>query len=444
MPDKKPKSIVLIDGEHYPPVNARAIDALKERGEDPVLALLIGGREKLGQVPAEVGIPLELADNPEMDLPAAIQRTGVQRVIDLSDDPVVGYEERCRLASIALWKGAVYVGADFTFTPPPRDLKPPAPSVAVIGSGKRSGKTAITGAAARAYKQAELNPVVVAMGRGGPPEPETLDGETLDPRMLLELVEEGKHAASDHVETAFTSRVPTVGAWRAGGGLAGAPGFSNYDQALARAAEMDPGLLVLDGSGAAIPPAAFDACIFVIEATLDPAFLCGYFGLYRLLHADLVVLTMVEDSLDRDHLSAIERCIRTGRQETKIIQTVLRPYPLGDISRKRVWFATTARKDAADKLREHLEKGYQAEIVGISHSLADREKLRAEIESARDAEVIAVELKAASVDVVARFGKEKGLQVVYIDNHPVPKDPADDLNAALLEVAAQAKKRFSR
>jgi cyclic 2,3-diphosphoglycerate synthetase len=90
-----------------------------------------------------------------------------------------------------------------------------------------------------------------------------------------------------------------------------------------------------------------------------------------------------------------------------------------------------------------LEKGYQAEIVGMSHSLADQEQLRTEVQAARHAEVIAVEIKAASVDVVARFGQEKGIEVVYIDNHPVPTESNDDLDAAFLDVATMAKKRFS-
>lgn len=435
------KSIVLIDGEHYPPVNARAIAALVERGDNPVLALLIGGGEKLGQTPLEVGIPVEIAIDPERYLAAAIERTGATRVIDLSDDPVLGYVERCRMASIALWKGAEYAGADFIFSPPPRDIRPPAPSAAVIGTGKRTGKTAITGAAARAFKDAGLNPVVVAMGRGGPPEPEVIDGENLTPQFLLKWSEDGRHAAGDYIESAITAQVPAVGAWRAGGGIAGAPGFSNYERALEKAAGLDPGVLLLDGSGAAIPPARFDAAILAVNAQIDPGALCGYFGLYRLLLADLVVLTMVEQTVDREQLAALDRCIR-GRplDEPKVIHTVFRPHPLGDISRKKVWFATTARRDAGEILKRHLEEGYGARVMGISHSLADRDGLRADLQSAKGADVLAVEIKAAAVDVVTRFGLENSLEVVYVDNRPEVAGDGD-LNKLLLEVAYKAEER---
>src|SRR5437016_7385474 len=118
-----PPSVVLVDGEHYPPVTARAIAALRAEGERPVAALLVGGGEKLGQVPLEVGVPITPAGDPESALAVLVdllQATGARRVLDLSDEPVLGYRQRCRMASVAMWSGASYVGADFSFTPPDR------------------------------------------------------------------------------------------------------------------------------------------------------------------------------------------------------------------------------------------------------------------------------------------------------------------------------------
>ncbi|MGH2812867.1 MAG: 2,3-diphosphoglycerate synthetase, partial [Actinomycetota bacterium] len=325
-------SVVLIDGEHYPPVVARAIAKLKERDENPVLALLVGGGEKLDGEPS-VGIPLQVAEDPERDLAEAIERTGAKRVIDISDEPVLGYLARFRLASVALWKGASYIGADFELNPPSRELAPSVPSVAVIGTGKRTGKTAVGGATARAFRDAGLNPVVVAMGRGGPPEPELIEADALlAPETLLEWSEAGRHAASDYIEDALVAGVPTVGAWRAGGGLAGEPSFTNYETAVRRAEEMEPGTLILEGSGAAIPPTRFDAAILVADAAIDPAFLCGYLGLYRVLLADLVVLTMVEEPVDQRRLAEVEDCLRSSLNKPKVLRTVFRPHPLGEVS----------------------------------------------------------------------------------------------------------------
>lgn len=441
----KPRSIVLIDGEHYPPVVARALKRMREQGEEPLVALMVGGGEKLGQMDIDLGLPVEDGTkDPEAALLSAIERHGATRIIDLSDDPVLGYVNRSRLASIALFKDAEYVGSDFSFTPPPRpDVE--YPSVGIIGTGKRTGKTAVGGTVARIFKEGGLNPVVVAMGRGGPEEPEVIEaGAELDAVHLASLIEQGKHASSDYIEDALTAGVPTVGAWRAGGGMAGATSFSNYEKALEAAGSLEPGILILEGSGAAIPPARWDAGILIVDAGIPLAEISGYFGLYKLLLADLVVLTMVEESLSREHLVAVERCLRSGPlTKPRVVRTIFRPYPLGDITGKRVWFATTAPQSAGDILKEHLEKQHQAEVIHISHSLSNRNQLRADLEAAGEADVLLVELKAAAVDVVVRKGLEMGSEVVFVDNRPHSVDGAD-LDSAFLEIGMLAKERSAR
>ncbi|HVF12209.1 MAG TPA: 2,3-diphosphoglycerate synthetase, partial [Actinomycetota bacterium] len=441
----QPRSIVLIDGEHYPPVVARALKRMREQGEKPLVALMVGGGEKLGQMDTDLGVPVEDGSkDPEAALLSAIERHGATRVIDLSDDPVLGYVNRSRLASIALFKDAEYIGADFSFTPPTRpDVG--YPSVGIIGTGKRTGKTAIGGTVARLFKEGGLRPVVVAMGRGGPEEPEVIEADAqLDAAHLADLIEQGKHASSDYIEDALTAGVPTVGAWRAGGGMAGATSFSNYEKALEAAGSLDPGILVLEGSGAAIPPARWDAGILIVDAGIPVSEISGYFGLYKLLLADLVVLTMVEESLSREHLAAVERCLRSGPlSQPRVVRTTFRPHPLSDITGKRVWFATTAPQSAGDILKEHLEKHHQAEVINISHSLSNRDQLRADLKLAAEAEVLLVELKAAAVDVVVRKGLEAGSEVVFVDNRPQSVDGVD-LDSAFLEVGTLATDRFTR
>jgi cyclic 2,3-diphosphoglycerate synthetase len=445
-----PPSLVLVDGEHYPPVTARAIAALRAEGENPVAALLVGGGEKLGQVPLEIGVPVTAAADPESalgELVGLIHATGAQRVLDLSDEPVLGYTQRCRMASVALWAGATYVGADFCFTPPDRSLRPAAPSVAVVGTGKRTGKTAIAGMAARTWRDAGLRPVIVAMGRGGPPEPEVIDvGTQLDARTLLGFLDAGRHAASDYIEDAMCARVATVGAWRAGGGLAGAMAYSNFPRALALAEALDPGLLVLEGSGAAIPPSSFDAGVLVVDAGIDPEQLCGYFGLYRLLLADLVVLTMCEESLDRSQLAAVERCARSRPlSHPKVVCTVFRPHPLADVTGKRIWIGTTAVERAGPALKQHLEGTYGCDVVAVSHALARRDALRRDLEDqvlSGGVDALVVELKAAAVDVVTRWGMERGIEVIYLDNRPETVGGDGRLEELLLEAARSATERF--
>ncbi|MEO7803397.1 MAG: 2,3-diphosphoglycerate synthetase [Actinomycetota bacterium] len=437
-------TIVLIDGEHYPQVTARAIDQLKLQGEPVVMALLVGGSEKLGQVALEIGVPVEVAgEDREIALAAAIETHHATRVLDLSDEPVLGYVARCRMASVALFKGAAYVGADFLFTPPPRPRLCEAPSVAIMGTGKRTGKTAIAGVAARALSGAGFDPIIVAMGRGGPAEPEVIEaGTSLDAKTLLARVEAGGHGASDHIEDALFTGVTTVGAYRAGGGLAGAISFSNYHQAVAMGNRLKPGLMLLEGSGASIPPVHSDASVFIIDAQTDPAEVYGYFGLYRLLLADLVVITMVEESIDSQRLLVLEQAISSGSgSRPKVIHTIFRPTPLGDVSGKKVWYATTAPEEAGPLLTQHLEDEHGAKVVGISHSLADRPSLRTELAKVTGVDAFLVEVKAAAVDVVTRFGLEHGTEVIYCDNRPIDVG-SQSLSDEILDVAETAKRRF--
>ena len=56
---------------------------------------------------------------------------------------------------------------------------------------KRVGKTAIAGYIARTLKTAGISPCIVTMGRGGPEEPEIVDGGALEitPEYLLRIAE---------------------------------------------------------------------------------------------------------------------------------------------------------------------------------------------------------------------------------------------------------------
>src|SRR5205823_4803152 len=131
---------------------------------------------------------------------------------------------RFRVASRVLAAGAGYVGADFRFEAPV--FEPfPLPSLAVFADGKRVGKTAVSAYVARVLS-AEREVVAVAMGRGGPAEPEVLEtAPSVDD--LLALSRQDRHAASDYLEIAATSGVVAIGCRRCGGGLAGAVSSSN-------------------------------------------------------------------------------------------------------------------------------------------------------------------------------------------------------------------------
>ena len=384
------RAIVLIDGEHYAPV---VRDALAVLPYDVVGALLVGGTEKL-RGGEQYGVPLvESLEALEADL-----------VFDLSDEPVLGPRERLLWASRALALGLPYVGADFRFDPPP--LHPVAtPSLAVIGLGKRIGKTAVAGHVARLLAR-DRRVVVVAMGRGGPAEPELVESPpTLDD--LLELSRSGRHAASDHLEAAALAGVPAVGCRRAGGGLAGAPFDSNVLEGARLAAQLEPELLVFDGSGAALPPVDADARILVTRGSHDAR---AGLNAYRVLVSDLVVDT---GGADREAIRSIS--------DVPVVAAELRLRPAEPLRGRRTAVFTTGPAPV---------EGLDAEVVHVSRNLARRNALREELDGV-DAEVYLVELKAAAVDVVAEAALERGAEVVLAANDVV-SDELDERVQALV------------
>jgi cyclic 2,3-diphosphoglycerate synthase len=406
------RALAVIDGEHYPPV---VRDALRSLPYEVVAAWRAGGVEKLvGEV--DYGVPL--AD----DLDEAIATWEPDVVYDLSDEPVLGPRERLRVASRVLARGLPYVGPDFRLEPPafaPIEV----PSLAVVGTGKRVGKTAVTGHAARLLAR-ERKVVVVAMGRGGPPEPELVERPpTVDE--LLARSRAGRHAASDHLETAALVRVPTVGCRRCGGGLAGATGLSNVLDGVDVARGLDPDLLLFDGSGAALPPVAADARVLVIPAHQPAELAAGYLNAYRILLADLVVLTHCEDGAPVAELRGAIAAVK----DVPTIATVQRPRPAEPLA-GRVAFFTTAPAAAHRILAEELG------AVAVSGNLADRGALREDLERI-DADVFLVELKAAAIDVVAEAAAERGIPLVLADADVRTVRGEPDLDEALLALVRE-------
>jgi cyclic 2,3-diphosphoglycerate synthetase len=364
------RAVALIDGEHYAPV---VRDALRALPYEWVGAIMVGGTEKL-RGDSDYGVPL-LGDFGAAEV-----------VVDLSDEPVLGPAARMQWASRALAAGLPYIGADFRFDPPvfePFEL----PSIAVIGTGKRVGKTAVTAHLARLLAR-DRDVVVVAMGRGGPPEPELI---ATPPTVadLVALSRSGRHAASDHLEVAALSGVPTIGCRRAGGGLAGTVFTSNVLEGARLAAERKPDVVIFDGSGAAIPPIDVDRRVLVVGKDPDANL---YLNTYRRLISDVVI----EDF-------------------------ELRLRPTAPLEGRVAVFTAGATEVA------HLD----ADVVHVSANLADRSLLRDDLV---DADTYLVELKAAAIDVVAEHALAHGIRVVLAANDLV--GDVDEQLLALVPVPA--------
>jgi cyclic 2,3-diphosphoglycerate synthase len=416
------RAVAIVDGEHYPPVVRQALEELDDL---VVAAVLVGGVEKL-RGGEDYGVPLELS------VESAILEHGPEVVLDLSDEPVLSPPARLALASSVLALGVPYEGPDFRFEPP--TFEPVGlPSLAVIGTGKRVGKTAVTGHVARSLALSR-RVVVVAMGRGGPPEPEVVAvAPTVE--SLLALSRGGRHAASDHLETAIAAAVPTVGCRRCGGGLAGAVAISNVLEGVSLAATLGPDLIVLDGSGAALPPVDAGRRVLVASAAQPLDVAAGYLNVYRALISDLVLVTMAEDGAPHAELAAALR-LRT-RPGIPVIRAVLRPRPLEPVAGERVAFFCTAPLEGHVRLSAHLAERHGARVAHVSGALSDRARLREELRDV-DADVFLVELKAAAVDVVVEEAARRGVRVVIAANDVVPLGAEPDLDAELERLAAEA------
>ena len=411
---------MLVDGEHHPSAVRAALEALRDSGDEIIGAVFCGGTEKvdLERLDEAYGVAVARGEDRGEDLSTvlgeAIGEWKPEAVLDLTDHPVLTAADRFRLAVAALMRNVPYRGADFELKPPVFERILTKPSIRVFATGKRTGKTAVASALARRAVQRGLRPVIVAVGRGGPHPPRVIEpGTRLDAHALLEMADAGYHAGSDYVEDALTSGVTTIGCLRVGGGLAGATVYSNVPDAARLAEARDEDLVVLEGSGASLPDVDADVGVVCVPASIDPAELDAYLGPYRLLLADVAVVTMAEEA---SAAAATEAAIRGTVPDLDVLHVAFRPEPLESVAGRRVFFCSTAPAEASPVLVQHLEQVHGCEVVGVTNRLSDRAILSRELEAAPPYDVLLTELKAAAVDVAARHALGLGKDVVFANN----------------------------
>jgi cyclic 2,3-diphosphoglycerate synthetase len=380
--------IALIDGEHHPSAVRDALAGLDLAG-----VVFCGGEEKLGPGPLDEHYGMPVATDPEEALRRLAPRASA--VVDLADEPVVPASAKLRLAALALSLGLAYEAPGARLDPPRYQPVPfDGPKLAVIGTGKRTGKTAVAGHWAGLLRNEGADPVIVCMGRGGPAEPLVAEaGPSLEE--LVAIAESGSHAASDFLEDAVIAGVRTVGCRRVGGGFAGAPFESNVPAGAALAASLGPGAIVFEGSGACIPPVEVDRTVCILGAsTPEP------FAEYRLARADLVL--------------AAEGAPGPPADATPFTLSPEALEPLPEDARVAV-FTTGAAS----------VRGVSDPVL-VSTNLARRSKLAADIDraAAERCDVYLTELKAAAIDTVAARARAEGARVVFIRNRPIGIDDA--------------------
>ncbi len=134
-----------------------------------------------------------------------------------------------------------------------------------------------------------------------------------------------------------------------------------------------------------------------------------------------------EPFADPRTVSSLRERIERIKDGVRVIETVFKPHPLKPINGRKVFLAVTAPPEAGTILRERLEEEAGCEVVGMSFNLADRRALRRDLEGSGEADLFLAERKAAAVDTVARYAGERGKEMVYFHNRPVPLEGGESL-----------------
>jgi cyclic 2,3-diphosphoglycerate synthetase len=440
--------IALVDGEHYPQVTYDAVAMLKKIYKGSFKGIVfLGGTEKLviDDIEDFFGEKVYTIKDIDTDFEAALKYFNPDVVYDLSDEPVVNYIIRMKIASFCLANNCSYMGPDFLFSYEKENTHCKKPTLSIIGTGKRIGKTAISSYISKIYARENVNVCVVAMGRGGPKKPRIIKGDKINitPEYLLGISNKGMHASSDYIEDALTSKVTAVGCRRCGGGFGGKIFMSNLKEGLNIAEKLNPDLIIVEGSGASIPDVETDASICVIGAGQSWEGIIGYLGIYRILSADLIVITMCEEPLaNQDKIFFLEREIKKINSRARIIKTVFRPQPLSDIGGKKIFIAMTANKIIEPIIRSYIEKNFNCRIEQMSFNLGNREELRRDLEKAKDYDAILTELKAASVDVLTDYAFKHKKEVIYMNNIPIILDGMEVLEEELKMMFSKERNRY--
>jgi cyclic 2,3-diphosphoglycerate synthase len=227
---------------------------------------------------------------------------------------------------------------------------------------------------------------------------------------LEALAAAGRHAASDYLEDAMLAGVPAIGCRRVGGSLAGVPFETNMVEGARLAASLDDvDTLILEGSGACVPPVEADATVCIVA---DPADALEALGPYRLLRSDLVLAM-------RDVPAELQE-LCPGR----VVRTWLAPEPAEELpDDARVAFFSTSEGQIAS-VRPVVASANLARRGALAEDLARAEGERCD--------VYLTELKAAAIDTVAVHARRVGARVVFVRNRLLSDDPdLDELLAGL-------------
>jgi cyclic 2,3-diphosphoglycerate synthase len=210
------------------------------------------------------------------------------------------------------------------------------------------------------------------------------------------------------------------------------------------ALSLEPNVLLIEGSGAAVPPVAAHQRVCLTSAARVKEEALAYLGPYRLLGSQLVLIADAH-RLTAGELAALKDSLGVWCEGATLVGCRLQPEPSTDVpAGARVAFFSTASPEHGTELRDGLaRRGIDVRV--LSTNLARRAELREDLARAEreGCDVYLTELKAAAIELVAEDAKRRGVDVVMVRNRPVSIPGEPDLDAELLALLDRARELSS-
>lgn len=355
--------LFLIDNHHKFDVSRAAIvkclGNYDKRLVNNVLVVIIaeGDKENLGEEVRSLSNEwrtIIIKSKDELyNLKKIMQDNKINIFYDLSDEPVMSPSLRLSMISLVYNSRADYYCGNLFLKGKKENLKVCKPVIKIIGTGKRVGKTTISICLTNYLKEKGYRPLIVALGRGGSLEPCILDpGKINFIEYLHEGIREKRHMASDYIEDAFFTGVPTISARRCGGGLLGEITDTNLEQCLEVAQNEKCDLIVVEGSGSSIPAVDADNTLLVVgvsEHNIDV--LSGYCTNNWIMEADLVMINYTEKEIYEKYHNLLSSKFKKTNPEAKIHAFFLKPL-IKNIKSQRMAIFTTKQIPKIETLNE--------------------------------------------------------------------------------------------
>ena len=272
---------------------------------------------------------------------------------DLSDEPVISPDLRLSMMGLAYSARVDYCCGNLFLQGKKENAKICKPVIKIIGNGKRVGKTTVSICLTNYLKEKGYKPLIVALGRGGAPEPCILDpGKINFIKYLHEGVRKKQHMASDYIEDAFFTGVPTISARRCGGGLLGEITDTNLEQCLDIAQNEKCDVIIVEGSGASIPAVDADSTLLVVgvsEHNID--ILSGYCTNNWVMEADLIMVNYTKKELYEKYHNLLSSNFKKINPIAKIHPFLLRA-SIKNIKSQRMAIFTTKQISEIETSKE--------------------------------------------------------------------------------------------